>query len=475
MIMRWQILFLSLSVGLYTTQPVQAEANSDGPMYIGEVELITSWRDDSSIERSLIESFKELLRRHGYQTDDCQENREAWQRMANRVVSTDDMAQLKELDARIVAAQKCAIPPSASRAYDVKLVLDYDPVLKNRRAVLHLIALGGHPNIDGGYAHKPGAITGWYDLMNRAIERALQRYNDPTSVRVSIPQDAEVGETVHVNASESWDPDGEAFELRWEMTHKACVGGEDILPVDRRGCPEGFIPEHVPVRTQAAVADSAREFTVPMIGDYTVNVHAKIGAREEPVRTFQLRAYPRRKYTFHARIGLLRLPKFFLSDSPTSELGLIEGIGLMRRFIHRIGLLGWYEEIHYGLSFNPLLALVHHGSEDGFAALLYTLDVVGRTLNRTGRYGLAANVSFSTIQAAALRSGHHRTEWGWGVSTLIGFYYAFGENYRAKGVPYCQTLCPSLTIGPTLTTLTNFDSGSVGLSFGGEGGVGLEF
>ncbi|MFM2416082.1 MAG: hypothetical protein RL385_805 [Pseudomonadota bacterium] len=473
--MRWPIPCLILSAALCVAQPGPAEASPDSAVHIGEVELITSWHDDPSIERSLIESFKELLRRHGYHTDDCQENREAWQRMAHRVVSTDDMAQLEELDARVVAAEKCTIPPSAVRAYDVKLVLDYDPVLKSRRAVLHLIALGEHPNIDGGYAHKPGALVGWYDLMNRAIERALQGYNDATAVRVSVPQEAEVGETVQINASDSWDPDGEAFELRWDVTHEACVQGDDVLPLDKRDCPTGMVPAPVHVRSQAGGADGVREFTVPMIGDYTLRVHAKIGAREEPAQTFQVRAYPRRKYTFHARVGVVRLPKFFLNDDPRNELAIIQGLGILRRFVHRLGFLGWYEEIHYGFSFNPLRALSPYGGEDGSVALLYGFDIVGRTMNRTGRYGLTSTASMSAIQAAALRDGHARTEWGWVVSALMGFYYAFGENYRAENVAFCQSVCPGLSVGPTLTSFNNFASDRVGISFGGEFGVGLEF
>lgn len=221
--------------------PLAGRADTAVPesAFISEVNLITSWERDASIDQSLVETFKQLLRLHGYRVDECEENTAAWQKIAARAVTTTDVERYREIDERLVAAQKCVVPSSATRAYDVKLILDYDPELKNRRAVLHLVALGDYPGIDGGYAHKPGERMGWYDLMNRAIERAMRRFNDPTSIRIQVPSEATVGDMVQLDARGSWDPDGDAFELRWRVNVDACVGTKDSVPKDRRACPRG--------------------------------------------------------------------------------------------------------------------------------------------------------------------------------------------------------------------------------------------
>jgi hypothetical protein len=454
---------------------VLAETAVPDSAYISEVNLITSWKEDASIDQSLVETFKQLLRLHGYKVDECEENTAAWQKIAARAASTDDFDRYKEIDERLVAAQKCIVPSSATRAYDVKLILDYDPELKNRRAVLHLVSLGDYPGIDGGYAHKPGQTMGWYDLMNRAIERAMRRFNDPTSIRIKVPSEATVGELVQLDARGSWDPDGDAFELRWRVNVKACVGASSALPADRRACPPGMNKGASPVAQQAAEQDLTREFRVPMVGDYDIGVYAKIGAREEPVQTFSLRAYPRRVWTFFARQGVLRLPKYYLSDTAKNEVALMQGFGAMRRFVHRISFYRWFEEIHYGLGLNMVHQLRTFNYEGKITAVNITLEIADRILDRTGRYGVVSTASLAVSAINADRGGHERTEWGWMIWTMIGGYYALGENYLNRSTAFCQTVCPSITFGPTLVTMQNITANKVGIVLGTEALFGLEF
>lgn len=212
-----------------------------------------------------------------------------------------------------------------------------------------------------------------------------------------------------------------------------------------------------------------------MVGDYEVGVYAKIGAREETVQTFPLRAYPRRSWTFFARQGLLRLPKFFLSDSKKNELALVQGFGLLRRFVHRIGFIGWFEELHYGLSINSLQPLSTFNYEGRATGSLFALEISGRTLDRTGRYGVvsAASLAFSALNAD--RSGNDETEWGWMVTSMIGGYYAFGENYLNRNTSFCQTVCPSISFGPTLSSMQNITAKKPGIVLGTEAVFGLEF
>lgn len=473
--MRW--LSRSLLISACLLLPLSGRADTVIPesAFISEVNLITSWEKDASIDQSLVETFKQLLRLHGYRVDECEENTAAWQKIAARAATTHDIESYKEIDERLIAAQKCVVPSSATRAYDVKLILDYDPELKNRRAVLHLVALGDYPGIDGGYAHKPGQTMGWYDLMNRAIERAMRRFNDPTSIRIQVPSEATVGDLVKLDARGSWDPDGDAFELRWRVDVKACVGKPTALPLDRRACPGGMKSGLAPVAQQAAEQDLTREFRVPMVGDYDIGVYAKIGAREEPVQTFSLRAYPRRAWTFFSRQGVLRLPKYYLSDTPRRQLALVQGFGLMRRFVHRISFYRWFEEIHYGLALNMVQQLSTSNYEGKTTATQFTFEIADRILDRTGRYGVVSTASLAVSVLNADRGGSETTEWGWMIWTMIGGYYALGENYLNRNTSFCQTVCPSITFGPTLVTMQNITAKKVGIGLGTEALFGLEF
>lgn len=473
--MSWLSRSLLLSACLLLPVVGRADAPLPESAFISEVNLITSWKEDASIDESLVETFKQLLRLHGYRVDDCEENTAAWQKIAARAATTNDPETYRQIDERLVAAQKCTVPSSATRAYDVKLILDNDQELKSRRAVLHLVALGAYPSVDGGYAHKPGEQVGWYDLMNRAIERAMRRYDEPTSIRVEVPSEATVGDVVKLDARGSWDPDGDAFELRWRVDVDACSGGGKTLPKDRRACPRGMKKGAAPVGHQAAEHDQTREFRVPMVGDYEVSVFSKIGAREEAAQTFQLRAYPRRAWTFFARQGVLRLPKYYLSDTKKNEVGLLQGFGLLHRFVHRIGVMGWFEEIHYGLGINTIQQLSTFNYEGRATGVLFGLEIAGRALDRTGRYGV---VSTSTMTASALdvdRSGDAKTEWGWAVWTMFGGYYAFGDNYLDRKTSFCQTVCPSISFGPTLVIMHNITAKKPGIVLGTEAVFGLEF
>jgi hypothetical protein len=353
--------------------------------------------------------------------------------------------------------------------------LAFDAALNSRRAIIHLVALGDYPSIDGGYAHKPGQLMSWYDLMNRAIERALRRYNERTAVRAVVPKEATVGEVLHLDARGTWDPDGDAFELRWDVKVKSCVGKGETLPSDQRRCPGGRKRGFAPVHHQTGRQDMTRDFRVPMVGDYEIGVYAKVGAREEPVHTYHVRAYPRRSWTFFVHQGVVGLPKYFLSDSRKQELGLVQGFGLLKRFMHRVGLFGWFEEVHYGLSIGSLQQASAFNYRGHTTATLFSLEIHGRTLDRTGRYGLASTLTLSMLAAAAQRGRHERTEWGWMVSAMIGWYYAFGENYLDKETRYCAAVCPSVTIGPTLVTMENVTSDRIGVALGADAVIGIEF
>ncbi|HET8935521.1 MAG TPA: hypothetical protein VFN67_18865 [Polyangiales bacterium] len=429
------------------------------------------------MDRSLIESFKELLRLHGYKTDDCQENTDAWLKLAERV-GPQGIDKYREIDQRLVAAQKCTVPPSALRSYSVKLILDHDKLLKNRRAVLHLVPLGNYPSIDGGYAHKPGELVGWYDIMNRAIDRGLNGHDDETSIRMSAPTEAVVGEGVEVDGRGSWDSDGDAFELRWQVTVDACVRGDERVPVagaDGSSCPEGMTRQDAVVYDQAARTDLIREFKVPMVGDYKIAAHAKIGAREEPERVLLLRAYPARSWAFYARVAFFPLPQYLLSDSRDRQLGYLSGIGLQRRFLHRLGTLGWYEEIHIGVGFDALNQRSTYNYEGHAQALLMGVHLIGRTLDRTGRYGLASQSSFGAASFTAFRGAEDSEEWGWFADALIGFYYAFTDNYIDRKSKFCATVCPSVTVGPTMHMLNNVQAKIRGISLGFQLMTHLEF
>jgi hypothetical protein len=471
----WFVRSLVLSACLLSPRLLRAQQAVPEPAFISEVNLITSWKADASIDRSVVETFKQLLRLHGYQVDECEENTAAWQRIAARAATPDVPGSYQQIDERLVSAQKCLVPSSALRAYDVKLVLDFDPELKNRRAVIHLVALGDHPSIDGGYAHKPGEHMGWYDLMNRAIERAMGHYNEPTSIRVQVPSEATVGDKVQLDGRGSWDPDGDAFELRWKVSVSACKDSSRALPSDRRACPAKMERGAAAVDQQAADQDLTREFRVPMVGDYEVGVYAKIGARSEPLRSYHLRAYPRRAWTFFSRQGLLRLPKYYLSDTRRNELALVQGFGIMRRFVHRIGVLRWFEEIHYGLGVSSVQPLRTFNYEGKTTSTQFTLEIAGRTLDRTGRYGVVSAASMSVSMLDVERSGSARTEWGWMVTSMIGGYYAFGENYINRSTYFCQTVCPSIAFGPTLSSMVNVTAKRPGIVLGTEAVFGLEF
>jgi hypothetical protein len=469
------VLFLSFGFSSCFALSARAQTSQRPAVFISEVELITSWKNDPGVERSVVETFKELLRLHGYQTDDCEENAEAWQRIASRKSTPNDIAEYRKLDERLIAAQKCTVPPDATRAYNVKLILSYDKLLKNRRAVLHLIALGDYESLDGGYAHKPGAVADWYDLMNRAIERAISRYNENTAIRVRAPKEATVAETVRVDGRSSWDPDGDAFELRWRVSVRACIGQGKVLPRDEHDCPTGMKLGDAPVFDQVGNQDSIREFRVPLIGDYQIDVHAKIGAREEPIRSYQLRAYPRRSWSLYSGQGLLRLPTNYVSDSGRSELALVQSFGLMRRFVHRLGIFGLYEEVHFGLAINSIQQFNDFNYEGRRTSTNLTFDAVGRMLSRTGRYGLVTSSSISLSLISARRDGRDRDEIGWMNTTFIAGYYAFGNNYTSELSTFCGDICPSLALGPTLYAIRNLTAKRLGLALGGQLVAALEF
>jgi hypothetical protein len=340
---------------------------------------------------------------------------------------------------------------------------------------LHLVPLYDHPKLDGTYGHQKGAPDTWYVVMDHVIRRTIGGKNEPTAIRLHVPRETTVGDVVQLDGRETWDPDGDAFELIWKVKVKGCVGKGKVLPRDQHDCPEGYKLDDWVVRTHAGSHGQNRELTIPLIGDYHVEVHAKIGQREEPVSSFLIRAFPRRAWSFYTKQGVLRAPTNFLSDSGKSELAFTQSFGLSRRYMHRLGFFGFYEEAHLGLSIGVLQQLSTYNYKGRNVATPFTVDVVGRELDRTGHYGVTTTGSFSVGPISATRGGSEREEWAWLITTFIGGYYTFGDNNQFHENRFCFEYCPSVALGPTLTLLDNLTTDRIGISLGIEAQIALEF
>jgi hypothetical protein len=464
--MTWLLRVLLVSCVLQLCSIVYAE---DKEIFVGHVALVLNWRNEEEA-KALFETFKHRLRDHGYQTNDCRETQEGWHDIIQR---SDGAIPYDEIDKQLVATAECEFPTTAKHVYSARLILDYDPQLKRRQASLYLLPLtGGSEKLDGTYTHKQDMIERWYVVIDGVITRAIGRYNEETSIRVVMPKEGSVGDVVRLDATEAWDPDGEAFELRWNIRLKACVGKDTVLPRNKNTCPKGTTLQDWAVRDRAGKSRQVRELSIPMVGDYKIQVYSKVGRREEPVRRFTVRALPRRDWAMTATYGLLRLPTYFMGDlSDDSSLALVTTIGVDRRFVHRLGWLGWHEEVHYALSLSHLNDFGTPGEAIGAS-----IEAGGRTLDRTGSYGVvnALRTSLLFIEAARSFDDEH-FEWGQLGTFFIGGYYALGNNYIFEHTQFCSDVCPSFTIGPTMTAMYNYTHKRFGLGFGLEFSVVLEF
>jgi hypothetical protein len=470
--MRWPpTLLLSAVASLLVASGAAAEgAETPRKAYIRTIRIFTFGKPNLEVNRGLISIFKGVLERFRYQVDDCEESLEPL--LTGKLRITDQESANQE---RLIVESRCRVPEEVL-VFDAELVLTVDPELGNRRAVLRFVPpFSKQPVRSGGYAQKPGEPrASWDDIISRGIERTLEGYNEPTAISLALPRSATVGETVRLDGRSSWDEDGDSFELRWRITTPGCVSQWAQLPVDHWPCPSGTVNGAVDVRAQSGQSANTREFRVPMIGDYEIAVHSKVGDREEPDRIFHLRAAPRRSRTFFSRVELLRLPTDFLKSGQETTPGLLTGLGYLRRIVHRIGLLGLYEEVHLGVSMSSMQALPTYGQTLALSSQL-GMEVVPRVMDRTGRLGLSFPISLNGMLVSTRRQDDLGTEVGFLVETMAGVYYAFGENYLDKRTSYCNKVCPSVTVGPTLTAMMNSSISKFGVSGGVEILMGMEF
>lgn len=459
---------LLVSALLTVISVARAEPANKSDIYISHFSLQRNWPETSS-DKQLLEILKHRLREHGYETAVCKESEEAWDEIIDQLY---EPVPYEEIEQSLMESKPCALPKPGTSIYSARLTLDYDPELHKRQATLYLLPLqGGGRKREGTYTHKDGAIESWYTVIDRVIEHAIQGTDGPVSIRIRLPKEAAVSDVVTMDGTSTWDPDGDAFELLWKVTVKACVGNGTALPRNGHACPEGTKLADLPVRDRAGDNVQIREFSVPMVGDYHIRVHAKLGAREEADRHFTVRAEPRRQWTLYTRQGITRLPTYFLTDREGSHIALFNSIGLQKRFIHRTSWHGWHEEVHYGLSVTSLKDL-----KSVAGAIGLSLDVVGRTLDRTGRYGLLSLGSIGVLGIGGDRRFEtDHDEWGMFYTGFMGGYYAFGENYRFQRTKFCSNVCPSIALGPTVAVLHNATQKRVGISLGVETLIGIEF
>ncbi|WP_437985164.1 hypothetical protein [Sorangium sp. So ce117] len=473
--MRWTIILL-VSCLVTLAGNVLAQTATSKREFIQNIKLFTSQDSSANVDRTQIPIFKQLLEQHGYGTDNCKEAREGVQTMTTRA-SPDQPGSYERVGKRalFVAAIQCEVPNEDVLVYDAELVLDVDPVLKNRRAVLRFVPIGPGKVKSGGYAHKPGELASWYDMVSRAIERTLAGFNEPTSIRLVLPEETRVGDTLRLDARSSWDPDGDAFELRWNITTKGCFGSKDATPIDGHPCPRGTVKGSVKVQDQAGLHELTREFRVPMVGDYEVRVHAKIGAREEPDRIYRIRAYPRRSNVFFSRVGYRMLPTDFLGSTGEREPALLINAGYLGRVAHRIGFFDRYEEVYWGFSLGALENARSFNFKGESMAALVGVEAIARTLDRTGRFGFANSLSLNGGMIRALRGDYVHTEAAVVIEGMAGFYFLAGGNYVDKSVAYCAGVCPGITVGPTLSLFQNITTTKLGISGGLEIVMGMEY
>jgi len=456
---------------------------------IGDLTVVTSQDDVGPAE---VQYFQSQLLKRGYQMESCQERMDALARFAHPrigvdAVGRDDAVQAAQhalaKRARIISSLYCETPDPDALVYEVVLTLDVDKVLKNRRANILFKALGQGHDVTGGYAHKPGETLEWNSVIDRAIERTLGGVNDPTSLRVAVPKETTVGDTVRLDGSKSWDHDGDSFELVFDVTKPACVPLDTTdkalpnvsLPLDAHPCPHGMKRGDVNVFQQVGEHDATLEFRTPQIGDYEVRVHARVSGHDEPAGIYRLRAYPRRSNTFFSRIDVLRLPKNFLRSADVQDESLLIGFGYVHRFLHRIGFFGMYEDAYLGLSLGSLQALSTFNLEARATGTLLGIEALTRTMDRSGRFGLVTPITLSALALLSDRDGVPTTEWGFEAKTMVGGYVAFGENYLDRPSSFCGGVCPSLTAGPTVSALSNLTTHKFGLVLGLELLMGVEF
>jgi hypothetical protein len=448
-----------------------APAEQSSPkIFIHDIRIFTIGRTNIEINPGWIMVVKNALQRFNYQVDDCKESQEPLLDEQRRM--TDEQLANQE---RLVFRSRCRTPPDVI-VLDCHLVLAVDPELDNRRAILRFISpFDPQPTRSGGYAQKPGEPKlSWDDIIDRGIERTMNGYNDPTSIQMVVPAETHVGQTLHLDARNSWDEDGDTFELRWRVTTTGCIGADEMLPADHRPCAIGMNGP-IEVYTQSGPKANTREFRVPIVGDYDVAVRAKLGDREEPEHVFHVRAYPQRSNSVFSRVGVFQLPSDFFEQDKRATPGLMIGVGYVRRVIHRIGLLGSFEEVHLGASFGSMHAINEYSLPGGPGSIQAGLEAIVREMDRAGRFGLTSVISLNGFTSTGTRGNYPRDEYGLFVESLTGIYIGYADNHIDTRSSWCARFCPSLTIGPTLTMMFNHSTSKLGIVGGGEILMGVDF
>ena len=454
----------------YMSQSAHADpVNSQNKIFIRDIRIFAVGHQDFTIDIGLSTVFKSILDRFHYSVNDCDDLLTPLRQNKNRV--PDEISAQEE---KLLMRSHCNTPPGAI-VYDAELVLGVDPELGNRRAVLRFIPVfeSSSPS-SGGYAQKPGEPKlSWDDIISRGIERTLGGFNDPTSIQVTVPSETSVGDTLEIDARNSWDEDGDTFELRWQVITTGCIGTDITLPADQHQCPIGTNGP-VEVFTQSGKKANMREFRVPIVGDYKIAVHAKIGDHEETEHVFHVRAYPRRSRLFFSRIGFVGLPDDFFESGHRAAPALLGSAGYLRRVYHRIGLFGWYEEMYLGGSFG-ITTTVRDLDISRSGAVQLGFEVANRLMDRTGRLGLASIFSMNGFASHGMRGDRVTVESGLFLDFFNGVYIAFAENYMDKPSMRCTSMCPSIAIGPTFTSMVNLSTHKFALTVGGEFMMAVEF
>ena len=184
-------------------------------------------------------------------------------------------------DKSILSAQ-CQPAQDEATFYIAKFTLEEDQEYGGqKRATLQLLPIGDGtqdaPEYVGGYAHRPFVENeSWNTVVARAVARGIGGFNEPPAVHVQGDRKKRIGTLAVINAEDSWDPDGDPFELLWTVSVPACIpdGTKDnaqLLPYFG-WCPKGTAAGDHEVRMQAGSTGRERTFQPPIIGEYSVSV-----------------------------------------------------------------------------------------------------------------------------------------------------------------------------------------------------------
>jgi hypothetical protein len=442
---------------------------------------ITRALDAGIDEKVMIQNLQKLLFSYGFQSDHCEEVSKELKLLTETRgftrSSQDATGSLQKREAEVVHTSCAKVDPSLA-VYRADLTLDVDRELGNqRRAVLQLIPIGGPAKMfSGGYGQKPHLPSPeeWYVIIDRAIRRTLLNENEDTSISLDPPTLVTVGETTHLDASQSWDLDGDAFELDWHVSTESCEGGGRLIPYDT-GCPAGMKKARHVVVTRADTSNLTRSFEVPMVGDYEVLVQAKVGTKESAGLSRMVRARPRRPNSIISRQTYLAMPKGFIQSGREREPALMLRTGYLRRVLARVGTLGSFEEVHIGGSMAVFDERKDLFKLDGHNGTMFDLEIAVRMMLNDGRIGITTEYVLGGGFVGALRGDLLRIEPMWMGQFMAGLYFSFGYNYTASAAKYCNTVCFDVTVGPALTGIRNGTTEKTALLGGGEIGLAVTF